>query len=156
MCEGDDLSACDYEGEFADKFDIINERRKPKTGIFESSPYFEKLFPSHKIQKPGTDYYGRTTLFLAILALYVFSYYGQMAVDQDNYLDNSNNNIFKGDMVICLIVVIAVIIIERYVSRSDTKSVNKNASLTGDEDARFFSSETFFRQGTSRSMTVKL
>lgn len=53
-----------------------------------------------------------------------------MGVDQDNYLENSNNNIFKGDMVMCLMVIVAIIIIERYISRSDTKPAHKNGSLT--------------------------
>jgi len=102
---------------------VIEERNAPQFGFFERSQYFGQLFPSFKIQKPGYDFYGRTTVFLAILALYVFFNYGNMAVDSDVYL-KTNNGIFKGDMVICLLVVIFIIIIERYVNRSDTKQVS--------------------------------
>lgn len=50
-----------------------------------------------------------------------------MSVDQADYLANSknNNSIFKGNMVICLLTVILVIVIERYVNRSDTKAVDQ-------------------------------
>jgi len=151
----ENLSACDFDEEFENKFYVIQQRTKPKTGIFEQTAYFEKLFPSFKIQKPGRDYYGYTTFFLFLCALFVFMCYDDMSVDQDNYLKNSNNNIFKGDMVICLICVIVVIIIERYVNRTDTKVVSQQAA-SFDGDQKFFNKDDFFRQTTNRSMTVKL
>jgi len=72
----DDLSACDFDGEFTEKFHVISERTKPKTGVFESSAYFESLFPSFKIQKPGKDLYGKTMVILSIIAIFVFLFYG--------------------------------------------------------------------------------
>jgi len=122
-CVEANISAGDFEGELVDKFEIITTRTKPRLGFFESREYFDKLFPSFKIQKPGQDLYLKTTLFLALIAYYVFAYYGQMGVDEANYLKNSNNNIFKGDMVIVLLIVILIIVMERYVNRSDTKAV---------------------------------
>lgn len=151
------LSSGDFEGEFITKFEIVNERSRPKTGIFDSSTYFEKIFPSFKIQKPGEDLYLKTNLFLAVMAIFVFMKYGQMSVDQATYLKNSNNSIFKGDMVICLLFIILVILIERYIGRSDTKEVNQNTNLTSaDSEKKFFSSDEMFRTSTNRSMTVKL
>ena len=78
-----------------------------------------------KIQKPGYDLYGSSTVFLTILALYVFIGYSSISVDQASLLDSvkSSNNIFKGEMAVSLIVVIIIIIIERYVNRSDTNAV---------------------------------
>lgn len=49
--------------------------------MFEKIDYFDKLFPSLKIQKPGTDLYGSTTVFQSILAIFVFLEYGHMSVD---------------------------------------------------------------------------
>lgn len=46
-----------------------------------------------------------------------------MAVDSSDYLKNQNSSIFKGDMIIVLLIVIFVIIVERYCNRSDTKAV---------------------------------
>lgn len=153
----DCVSAGDFEGELCDKLDQIEERSQPKLGLFEKQRYFDKLFPAFTIQKPGYDLYGTTTIFLAILALYVFIFYGKLSVDQANYLQNSaGNNIFKGDMVICLLIVITVIIIERYVNRSDTKAVEKK-SLVEETDPSFFDKDDFFgKASTNRSMTIKL
>jgi len=87
-------------------------------------------------------------MFLSLLAIFVFLHYGQLSVDVNDYLKNSNNNIFRGDMVVCLICVITVIIVERYVNRSDTKSIAQNASLKNDKDKKFFSTTEFFRTST--------
>lgn len=91
--------------------------------FFELNPYFDRLFPAFKIQKPGVDYYGRTNLFLACCAFYVFMNYGKMSVDSADYLKNQNSSIFKGDMILCLLTIITVIVIERYCNRSDTKAL---------------------------------
>jgi hypothetical protein len=122
-------------------------------------PYFDHLFPSLQIQKPGYDLYGSTTSFLGVLAVYVFCCYGQMSVDQADYLKNSKNNssIFQGNMVICLLVVILVIVLERYVNRSDTKAVDQKGFESEKDKSSFFSPDSLFeRTSTSRSMTVKL
>lgn len=122
----DNLSAGDNERELDEKIERIHLRDKPKIGIFESSPYFKRMFPGLKIQKPGYDLYGWTTFFSGVLAYYVFVYYGEFSVDQANYLKDGKQNIsiFKGDMVVCLLIIITVIIIERYANRSDTKPIH--------------------------------
>ena len=113
-----------------------------------------------KIQKPGYDLYGSSTVFLTILALYVFIGYSSISVDQATLLDSvkSSNNIFKGEMAISLIVVIIIIIIERYVNRSDTKAVSqKGIDTDGGKKSKFFSeADMFKRTSTQRSMTVSL
>jgi hypothetical protein len=43
--------------------------------------YFEKIFPSLKIQKPGYDLYGTTTVILSLIALYIFLFYKNYTVD---------------------------------------------------------------------------
>lgn len=135
--EGDNFSAGDFQEEFDEKFNNIEELKKPKLSIFENYSYFDRLFPAFKIQKPGVDYYGRTTFFLSVCAIFVFINYGQMAVDEENYLKNQNTNIFKGDMIICLLTIIAVIVIERYCNRSDTKALAQSQRLTN-TDQKFF------------------
>jgi hypothetical protein len=71
--QDDCISAGDFEEAFEEKFDIIEEKSKPKLGIFEKVEYFDKIFPSLKIQKPGYDLYGTTTTILAIMAIFVFN-----------------------------------------------------------------------------------
>jgi hypothetical protein len=60
-------------------------------------------------------------------------------------------------MVVCLLIVILVIIIERYVNRSDTKAIDKGSLGDGAEKQGFFNQEEMFSKSqTGRSMTVKL
>jgi hypothetical protein len=110
-----------------EKQDIIEKKNTAKLDFFEKSDYFDRVFPSQKIQKPGYDLYGSTTTCLGIIAIFVFMKYGDLSVDQSKYLDNKKNssNIFKGDMASCLLIVIFTIILERYVSRTDTKPIVK-------------------------------
>lgn len=56
--ENDNLSAGDFDDDFEDKNYVIEGKDIPKKGFFENNPYFNTLFPSLKIQKPGEDYYG--------------------------------------------------------------------------------------------------
>lgn len=72
------------------------------------------------------DLYGSTTVFQSILAIFVFLNYSKMSVDQTEYLKSlkESNSIFQGEMAVVLIFVIIIIIIERYVNRSDTKAIN--------------------------------
>jgi len=93
----------------------------------------------------------------------VFMCYGHMSVDQADYLADSknNNSIFKGDMVLCLLTVIVIIVIERYVNRSDTKAVEQKGGRLGSEGEQdkssFFSQDSMFeRTSTARSMTVNV
>ena len=92
-------------------------------------PYFQKLFPSLRIQKPGVDYYGSTTLLLAFICIYIFKSWGQVSVDNSVLLESygENNNLFKGDMTIMLISFITIMIAERFVSRADTKAVDQKS-----------------------------
>jgi hypothetical protein len=93
---------------------------------------------------------------LALCALFVFMKYGSMSVDANDYLKNQNGGVFKGDMIGCLLVVIFVIIVERYCNRSDTKAVAQSTRLVSEGDRKFFEKDDFFRSTTNRSMTIKL
>ena len=64
-----------------EKLEFWDRVKKPKSDIFDSNPYFENVFPSLKIQKPGYDLYGSSTVFLAILAIFVFLFYPSISVD---------------------------------------------------------------------------
>lgn len=72
----DNISAADYQEAFDERFNNIAERKKPKLSIFDNHAYFDRLFPAFKTQKPGRDFYGRTTFFLALCAVFVFLHYG--------------------------------------------------------------------------------
>jgi hypothetical protein len=146
------ISNGDFEQDLDDKIEMIQKKNVPKLGFFEKRQYFESVFPSLKIQKPGYDLYGSSTVFLTILAVYVFVGYSSISVDQASLLDSvkSSNNIFKGEMAVTLIIVIIIIIIERYVSRSDTKAVDKKQMETPDKNKKgFFQESDFFKRSST-------
>jgi len=101
-------------------------------------------------------------VILTFLALYVFLFYQNFTPDPQIFKFISGQSaIFQGDMALTLIVVIIIIIIERYANRTDTKAVvdkrlkNKDTKL--DNQKSFFSSDEIFkRTNTNRSMTVSL
>lgn len=55
-----------------EKFDAIHDRIVNNPGFFEKHDYFDRIFPSLKVQKPGYDLYGSTTLVLGIIGAYIF------------------------------------------------------------------------------------
>lgn len=131
----------------------------PELTRFEKSEYFGRLFPSLKIQKPGYDLYGTSTTFLGCLALYTFLYYSHMQIDPTSLIESvkASNNIFMGEMALCLISIISLIIIERYINRTDTKKVSSNGLVeTGKENKKsiFSVDELLKRKSTQRSMTL--
>jgi len=83
-----------------------------------------------------------------------------MSIDQMNYLgkkaQKDNAGPLKGNMVICLVALISLMIIERYVNRTDTKE-EKEGRISDGEKKNFFKNEDMFkRASTMRSMTIKL
>jgi hypothetical protein len=134
----------------------------PEKTYFEKWRYFDRLFPGLRIQKPGTDYYGSTTLLLAILAIFVLLYFEQLYVSQSDLLDSanfSNSGIFNGAMALCLLTIVFIIFLERYISRTDTKAAESNKKTIKEEmeeDSKGFFKDVFERSTTGRSMTVKL
>jgi hypothetical protein len=154
------MSAADFEEEYNEKFDFIEEKEAPVLTRFEKSPYFLRLFPSLKIQKPGNDFYGSSTCFLAALAIYVFLYYSRISVDPATLIDSvkASNNIFMGEMALCLIAVISLIIVERYINRSDTKKVTSRGVDFMEKESKTIlkKDQMFKRASTQRSMTISL
>jgi hypothetical protein len=150
-------SAGDFSEEFEEKNDMIDLAASPDLGLFDTNKYFEKLYPPIKIQKPGFDLYASTNIFLFILVIYTFMFFGQFTVDQSNYLENSDNTsqIFEGSMVIMLLSFIMLIILERVLNRTDTKKVTKKSIIN--ESKQFTKKDDLFKKSqTERSMTLKI
>jgi predicted membrane protein len=92
--------------------------------MFEKSKYFNSMFPSLKIQKPGYDLYGSSTISLALLTIFVVTCYQHVTVDQKMFkFMTGQTSIFNGEMTMMVLFFITVIILERYTSRTDTKAV---------------------------------
>lgn len=58
-------------------------------------------------------------------------------------------------MAIVLLLVILIIIIERYANRSDTKAIEKHKKSLKD-DKKFFKQEDMYEKGFKKSMSLKL
>ena len=154
-------SAGDFQAEFAGKMELLDKKETPRLGLFERIKYFDKVFPALKIQKPGYDLYASTTIFLGILLLYVFAFYGQMSVSQADYLTKEPAaGLFNFHMIVLMLVIITVMFVERYANRMDTKAAKKKSEVMAEsnkEDERLAKEQaTFGRSKTARSMTVKL
>lgn len=119
----DTISAGDHDQEFEEMFDEIEKRTSPNIGLFEKRKYFGKVFPALKIQKPGYDLYGLTTTVLALLGIFVFAFYEHLTVDKSVFkFLKGQSSLFGGEMAIVLLVIIGVMLLERYTNRTDTKA----------------------------------
>jgi hypothetical protein len=134
-----DYSACDFKEEYHRKNGLIEYKQSPHLGAFERWDYFKRIFPSENLQKPGYDLYASTNVVLFILLFFVFSYFGKIAVDID-MLFRGNSNIFRGNMVVCLLSLIFLIILERYMNRSNTFE-KKQSIVSQEEQSSFFSKQ---------------
>jgi len=76
------FSAGDHKEDIAEKFEAWDDRELNQPGIFERSEYFERIFPSLKIQKPGYDLYGTTTSILGIIFVFIFMYFSEYSFSQ--------------------------------------------------------------------------
>lgn len=69
------ISAFDYPQEVDEKKQLLKQRSQPEPGLLETVPYINRIFPSLRIQKPGHDLYGPSTLILMLIAGYIFMFF---------------------------------------------------------------------------------
>jgi hypothetical protein len=122
----ENFSSADYIEEYDEVYDKLEERKIEAPGFFEKKTYFNKIFPSLKIQKPGTDLYGSTTFTLSLLTAFVFIFYARYTVSPDVFtFVKGQSSIFKGEMAVTICFLLLIIIVERYANRTDTKHVEE-------------------------------
>lgn len=134
------------------KFDSIDDRELNNPGMFERREYFDRLFPSLKVQKPGYDLYGLTTTICGVLAVYIFMYYSSYNYSQLKFEYGKQSVLFPFDMAKELLLIIFVMIIERYANRSDTKKVEEKRLSEDEEETKkkgFFSNDEMFKRTTT-------
>jgi len=95
--------------------------------MFEKG-YFNRIFPSLKIQKPGYDLYGATNVFLAVLIVITFTSYSSFNVSYSEVLPKKDNtsNIFSDGMIMMVLFIIFVMVMERFTNRTSTKPPEEN------------------------------
>lgn len=61
-----------------------------------------------------------------------------------------------GEMALCLVFVMSLIVVERYINRSDTKKTTQQGIEMGDKKSYVNKDKMFNRSSTARSMTMSL
>jgi hypothetical protein len=89
--------------------------------------------------------------------LVTFFNFDKVTVSEDTLLKEvgSSQNVFRGPMAIVVTLLAVVLILERYISRSDTKPLSEDASIEVDQQ-KFFKDEVFAKGGGKTQMTVRL
>jgi hypothetical protein len=116
------VSAGDFDEELDLKAEKVERRTRPRQGFFEKSKYFQKVFPSAALQKPGYDLYGASTLVLGLMLGYVLMFYQSYTVDPEVFeFVRGQGALLDGGQALTILAVIALLIVERLANRSDTK-----------------------------------
>jgi hypothetical protein len=143
----------------------FKEQRKERSNVgvirqfFSKVPYFQRLFPKIKEQKPGVDYYAEITLVQFITCIYLINTY--MYIDARGTQNLENSNLFSIYMVICLFIQILVMILERFVARTNiminVKKAGGGKKHDVDNDDQIMQSMKTANLGdTIRSITMHL
>lgn len=118
------FSSGDYEQEIEEIQQLLDQKdASGKRGWFEKHAYLARLFPTSMEQKPGTDFYGRITLLLMCIAIFVCNFFDKLFVTPEELLEGAegSNNIFSGRLSLILLFISVVVIMERYISRADVR-----------------------------------
>lgn len=114
--------------------------------FMNSKTHFKNLFPLVKEQKPGKDYYARITFWQFIICLYLINYYTDLDARGTQNLENTNQ--FSFNMVIMLFIQVAVMVIERYIARTNTR-----VSRRGEDVNKYLQNGKVAGSGTTMNNT---
>lgn len=156
------MSNGDYEEDLEDKIDHrVYRKTLDKPDFFERSKYLQSIFPSAQIEKPGGDYYGLTTCVLFILAVFVWTGYDKINTQKKDILGKAGeaSNIFTTDTSIALLGTFSLIIIERFINRSNVIQAEGKPvpfdKMEMQEELNEIKTNQFSMQG-SRTMTSSM
>jgi hypothetical protein len=121
---------------------------------FGKKNYFQRLFPSIKEQKPGIDMYASITFTQFIICFYLIKYYTQMDAYGTQNLENTSQ--FSINMVVMLFVQIFVMILERYIARTNVRVSIKKSTSTKKEDLALDGLKTMKLGDGPKSMSIHI
>ncbi len=105
-----------YEN-FASKLTAISrfklQLQKTTQKLFDNS-FFDRLFPRIKQQKPGRDLYSFTACTSILIILYIILFTNQMTKKTSSISLEFTSNLLSGNMVIAMIVMVVVMVVDRY------------------------------------------
>jgi anaerobic C4-dicarboxylate transporter len=85
--------------------------------------YFKRLFPLVKEEKPGKDMYAWITFWLFIICIYMINFYQYIDARGTQILQNTNQ--YSKNMTIMILILVGVLILERYIGRTNVRRHNK-------------------------------
>ena len=84
--------------------------------ILRDNPgFFERLIPKNPGEKPGRDFYLFTFLMQMIILIYLFFFFNKLDGQSEDISQSLIANQFQGRMVISVVIVVILIIFDRYV-----------------------------------------
>lgn len=86
--------------------------------------YFKRLFPLVKEEKPGKDFYARITFWQFVIAIYIINLYQYIDARGTQILQNTNQ--YSYNMTIMIFIHVFVMILERYIGRTNVRRHNKS------------------------------
>ena len=85
-------------------------------------PFFEKLFPRKRNEKPGDDFYPFYAMTLALIVVYILFFFTKMDQDKIYGPVNLDTTQFSGNMVLFLLLHVIILVYDRAIYISQNKS----------------------------------
>ena len=83
--------------------------------VQDRSPgFFERLLPRDKDEKPGKDLYLFTILTQLLIFCYLFFFFNRMDGNKKDIIESLQFNQFQGRMVVAMLIVVIIMVLERY------------------------------------------
>ena len=94
---------------------LIIRRRSVIENAEQPNPnFFQRLFPRNKEEKPGKDLYLYTVLSQLAILFFLFLFFNRMDGNKQSISESIQSNQFQGRMVVAILIVVMIILLERY------------------------------------------
>ncbi len=90
----------------------------------KKQPYFTRLFPLVKEEKPGRDLYAKTTFWQFVICFFMINYYSKLDSRGTQILENTNQ--YSYHMTVLVFIQVGMMIMERYISRTNVRRHNRS------------------------------
>ena len=98
------------------------EKEKKERDKYDESKrgYFERLFPKVRNEKPGNEFYAWYTISMALIIIFILIFYTSMVKDATFGAVELDTKQFSGEMVLVLLFHVAILVYDRvlYISQS--------------------------------------
>ena len=98
--------------------------------------YFKKLFPNIRNEKPGDDYYISYSISLLLICVFIIIFYTSMVQDKTFGSIELNTKQFSGEMVICLLIHVIILVYERILYISQNKNTLTPKYILYDKESK--------------------